>query len=60
VITASKIDFLNKYFYCYNYCFDVLSRSVFLICKYFRFVCRRAMCFKVLRIGINLAGGTQS
>jgi hypothetical protein len=30
---------------------------VFLICKYFRFICFRAICLKVLRIGINFGRG---
>lgn len=57
VITAMKKDSLNKHLYCCNYCFDILSRSVFLNFKYFRFICCRAMCLKVLRIEINFSRG---
>jgi hypothetical protein len=58
VITTRKIYmFLNKYLYCYNYCFDILSRSLFLICKYFRFLFCRAVWLKIMRIRINFVRG---
>jgi hypothetical protein len=37
--------------------FDILNRSMFLIFKYFRFICCRAVRLNVLRIAINFGRG---